>query len=392
MTQRSPIVTKPPVARVLVVGLRREGTSEVIAALRSIATPGWLEQSPPRVWTSPPTPDERRAAMIDPGASASVAPAIQLESTKRSFLLFECVDGPSSLGLCAAVRFDAVLWVRSADEDTELDTALPTLELARFLGALPAMVFVTDAERASRERRDRVEREAREALSLAGFASDEAPVLCSTGAIEASSDAWRAGVAALREALDERVPYVEADTFVAVEVRDVFDIRGRGTVVVGAVVAGNPRVNEPLELLSPRGRIATTIVGIDMFRRPTPMEVPRAAGLVGLQIPLPRDRVAAGQYLVTPQCGAVATRAIIEGFCWRSPSEATRLGPLRCVTSVASHPARLVSSQPSPLAAGTFTAELLFDAPTPLVHGCPLNLRREGDPSFATITVVRTLD
>ncbi|MBL8681782.1 MAG: hypothetical protein JNK05_21625 [Myxococcales bacterium] len=392
MTQRPPIVTKPPVARVLVVGLRREGTSEVIAALRSIATPGWLEQSPPRVWTSPPTPDEQRAAMIDPGASASVAPAIQLESTKRSFLLFECVDGPSSLGLCAAVRFDAVLWVRSADEDTELDTALPTLELARFLGALPAIVFVTDSERASRERRDRVEREAREALSLAGFASDEAPVICSTGAIEAASDAWRAGVAALREALDQRVPYVEEDTFVAVEVRDVFDIRGRGTVIVGAVVAGNPRTTEPLELLSPRGRIATTIVGIDIFRRPTPMEVPRSAGLVGLQIQLPRDRVSPGDYLVTPQHGAVATRAIIEGFCWQNATDPSLADPLRCVTSAAARTARVVSSDPSPLSIGAFTAELRFDVPTPLVHGCPLNLRREGDPPFATITVVRTLD
>lgn len=373
-----------------VIGQRAEGTSEVIAALRSLATPDKLEPSPERV-VAPPQRDGRTVMLVnDFGPTSQSARVLDLETPKRTFTLYECVDQPRALMIGASHRCDAVLWVRSAAVDCAVDASSSMLEAAHYLGARRAMVFVTDAERASPERRDRIEREAREVLSLADFASDECPVVCSTGAIEASSNAWRQGVAALRELLDEQVPYIDEDGYAALRVEDVFSIKSRGTVVTGQISAGTITIGDRLELVRPTGRQLVTVSGIEMFRRI--LETASRPNFVGLLVDVQRDGVGPGDLIVTPGVGIVARRANVRGFCWQPIEPWPPTEPLRCIGTLRDQRARVTSSTPSPLVVGPFEAQLEFDAPMALLRDPPMLLRRGEDPVFASVFFESPLD
>jgi elongation factor Tu len=131
------------------------------------------------------------------------------------------------------------------------------------------LLFVTDAHEASPERLDAVERDARELLSAAGFDADECPVVRGTGPVEPKRQtrSWKRGAEALREALDDVVPYVDLDPTFAMQVDDVFNIRGRGTVVTGQVQRGTVRVGDSVDILRPAARTTVKVTGIEMIRR-----------------------------------------------------------------------------------------------------------------------------
>jgi hypothetical protein len=393
MVAKTPRVThtiKPPSPRVFVLGNRREGTSEVIAALRSLATPDKLESWPARVFAPPPREDGVVMLINDFGPSGQSARVLQLETPKRTFSLYECVDQPQALMIGASNRCDAALWVRSAEVDCDLDPASAMLEAARYLGAERALVFVIDAERVAQPRRDRVEREARELLSLAGFAADECPVVCSTGVIEQESHQWRAGASALRDLLEEHVPYVDEDPYVALVVDDVFAIKNRGTVVTGQITAGKLAVGDRLELVRPTGRRPITILGIEMFRRL--LETARRPDYVGLLIDVARDEVARGDLIVSPGEGVVARRANVRGYCWRPPEVWPPTERLRCVGSLSDQRVRVSMTTPSPLVLGPFEAQIEFDAPTMQFPGRSLLWRQGEDAIFASVLFESSLD
>jgi len=51
------------------------------------------------------------------------------------------------------------------------------------------------------------------------------------------------------------------------QVADVFSIKGRGTVVTGQVASGVIRVGDPLVIEGAHQPVATTCVGVEMFRK-----------------------------------------------------------------------------------------------------------------------------
>jgi len=51
------------------------------------------------------------------------------------------------------------------------------------------------------------------------------------------------------------------------QVADVFSIKGRGTVVTGQVASGVIRVGDPLVIEGEHQPVATTCVGVEMFRK-----------------------------------------------------------------------------------------------------------------------------
>jgi hypothetical protein len=380
-----------PPAKVFVVGLRKHGTSEVIAALASIDRPEGLVRFDPRVVEAPPRGRDGMISLInDFGPTEGSARLRSIETQKRRLTLYECVNGVQALMMAGTRRCDAVLWVHSARDDVELDPIAQMLDGAVFLSAKRALVFITDAHEASPERLDAVERDARELLSAAGFDADECPVVRGTGPVEPNADArWKSGAQALREALDEAVPYVELDPTFAMAVDDVFSIRGRGTVVTGQVLRGAVRLGDTIDIVRPASRATVKVTGIEISRRL--VDIARPRDNIGILLdPCERDDVARGDLLVTPGEGLRATSLRLRGYAWRAPAQPLPIGV----------PTRIVNLEPlftivdvdrAIVATSAFSMQVQCDAPRPLLLDQAIWLRDNESP-FAVAFIDAVLD
>jgi hypothetical protein len=90
-----------------------------------------------------------------------------------------------------------------------------------------------------------------------------------------------------------------ADGAFAMEVEDVFAIRGRGTVVTGRIASGTIRVGDPLVIHREGTAIATRCTGVEMFRKK--LDTANAGDHVGLLLEgVDRSHVGAGDQLRAP--------------------------------------------------------------------------------------------
>lgn len=374
-TERRAAVEALPRARVIVLGMRTHGTSEVIAGLRSLDRKEGLEEFFPRS-IEVPEREGRTVMLINDFGPQLGSPRIHTLTTgKRGFTLYECVNGVQSLLFAGTRRCDAVLWVLSAQSDVELEPASSMLDGARFLGATRAFVFVTDAESVSAERRDAIEGDARQMLELAGFDADESFAVCSSGAIRKdASDAWKPAVRALRDALDEQVPYADIDTSFAMVVEDVFDLRGRGIVVTGPVLEGVVRVGDSIELLGFRGRKPLSVNGIEMVRRT--VERAQRGDHIGLFLSAQsRNEFERDELLVTPGTGAFGRVLRARAFNWVGERTATAATMSQFDRGSTAIRVRSISVDPMPNAPTAYEIEFEIDAPRPLRDGHIMWLR-----------------
>jgi elongation factor Tu len=60
---------------------------------------------------------------------------------------------------------------------------------------------------------------------------------------------------------------VPTDPFLRLTVEDVFEIKGRGTVITGRIDQGALQVGDEVLLQGPSGARRTTVRGIEMFRK-----------------------------------------------------------------------------------------------------------------------------
>lgn len=380
-----------PAAKVFVVGLRKHGTSEVVAALSSIDRPQGLVSFDPRVVEAPPRGRDGMVSLInDFGPTEGSARLRSIETQKRRFTLYECVNGVQALMMAGTRRCEAVLWVHSAREDVELDPIAQMLDGAVFLSATRALVFITDAHEASPARLDAVERDARELLSAAGFDADECPVVRGTGPVEPSVDPrWKRGAQALREALDDVVPYVDIDPTFAMPIDDVFNIRGRGTVVVGQVRRGTVRQGDSVDIVRPASRATVKVTGLEIFRRL--VDSARPPDNVGLMLaPCAREDIARGDLLVTPGLGTIGSSLRLRGYAWRAPAQPLPIGV----------PTRLINLEPrftivdvdrTIVGPSPFTMQVQCEAPQPLLLDQAVWLRDDASP-FAVAFIDAVLE
>lgn len=364
-TPEQAAVAALPRARIAVVGMRTHGTSEVIAALRSLDREAGLEESIPRRIEAPSRQDGSISLINDFGPQLGSPRMHSLVTHKRSFALYECVDGVQSLLLSGSRRFDAVLWVQSATADVELDPIASMLDGAQMFGARRAMVFVTDVEQVSDARRDATEQEARQMLELAGFAADESAVISASAPIRRDvGDRWKPAVRALRDALDEQAPYVESESF-SMRVDDVFFLKGRGVVATGQVNEGTVRVGDSLDLLSINGRRTITVKGIELIRRV--VERARRGDNIGLFLSLSsRDEIARDDLLVTPTTGRVARVVRARAFNWAGARTPTRCRPLASMYGQGTDPIRVRWISVDPMPDQAMSYELEFELAQPL--------------------------
>lgn len=373
--------------------MRRDGTSEVIAALRSVDMPQRPEPYPARSIEASEAGRGLPMIVNDFGPKLGAPRLVSLETPKRRYVLYECVDGVQSVLRSGSRRCDLVLWVQSCERDVEPVASDGMLSAARFLGADRALVFLTDTELASDARADRVEYEVRTTLERAGFSADECPVVRSSGAIDArAGDRWREATLALRELIDDAAPYVDADDASGLVVDDVFSIARRGTVATGQVAVGAFRVGDRCELVTTRGRRETKIVGLEMFNRP--IDLARRSDFVGVLLGgLSRDDVQRGDLLVSPGYGAIVRRARARGFSWSEQPVDARAAALALDDLSASRPGAIRPSSDPWIQPGAFDVELAFESSIPLLADRPLYLRG-GAPDrsvFATIIIDEVL-
>jgi elongation factor Tu len=117
-----------------------------------------------------------------------------------------------------------------------------------------------------------VEMELRELLDMYEFPGDDTPIIRGSALLALQGDESEIGmpsVVKLVEALDTYIPLPEraVDGAFLMPVEDVFSISGRGTVVTGRIERGVIKVGQEVEIVGIRPTVATTVTGVEMFRK-----------------------------------------------------------------------------------------------------------------------------
>ena len=116
-----------------------------------------------------------------------------------------------------------------------------------------------------------------------------------------TSDIGVPAVEALVAAMDDYIPEPERaiDGDFIMPVEDVFSISGRGTVATGRVERGIVTVGEEIEIVGIKDTTATTVTGVEMFRKL--LDEGRAGDNVGILLRgTKRDEIERGQVLCKP--------------------------------------------------------------------------------------------
>ncbi|MDP3278269.1 MAG: hypothetical protein Q8Q09_23985 [Deltaproteobacteria bacterium] len=380
-----------PAAHVFVLGQRTHGTSEVIAALQSIDRPEGLVRFDPRV-VNPPRTEQGEVVMLfnDFGPTSGAARLQPLVTPKRRFTLYECVNDVQALMMAGTKRCDAIVWVHSALAEVTLDPIAQMLDGAVFLGAQAATVFITDAHEASADTLDAIEQDTRELLSAAGFAGDDCAVVRSSGPIAPNAPpAWRAGALALRDTLDDTVPYAELDPTFVMPIEDTFDIRGRGLVVTGPVQRGSVAIGKAVDILRDETRTTVRVTALEISRKVTP--VARAGQNIGIMLSdCTRNDIARGDLLVSPGAGLQGSLVRLRCYAWRAPAATIRPGERLAIVGNRDPRNTLVTLDRAVLSPGPFEAVLQHERPRPMMLGQPHWLT-DGTSLFAVAFVERVL-
>jgi len=89
---------------------------------------------------------------------------------------------------------------------------------------------------------------------------------------------------------------IDPDAPFAMQVEDVFVIKGRGTIATGRIASGSVCVGDALVLDGVQGQTKTKCTGIEMFRKQ--MDVAVAGNNVGLMLDgVDRKKIASGDWL-----------------------------------------------------------------------------------------------
>ncbi|MFT6942342.1 MAG: elongation factor Tu [Nitriliruptoraceae bacterium] len=114
-------------------------------------------------------------------------------------------------------------------------------------------------------------------------------------------EAWEDAIMELMGTVDTffEQPVRDTDMPFLMPIEDVFSITGRGTVVTGRVEQGILKVGETIEIVGLRPTVATTVTGVEMFRKL--LDEARAGDNAGILLRgTKKDDVERGQVLCAP--------------------------------------------------------------------------------------------
>lgn len=207
---------------------------------------------------------------------------VEYETEKRHYAHVDCpghADYVKNM-ITGAAQMDGGILVVAATDGPMPQTREHIL-LAKQVGVPSLVVFLNKEDMMDDpELLELVELELRELLTSYEFDGDKIPIVKGSGlqALQAMTanpktqrgeNPWVDKIYELMDAVDSYIPTPERDIdkpfLMAVE--DVFSITGRGTVATGRIERGKVKVGDNVELVGIRDTRATTVTGIEMFKK-----------------------------------------------------------------------------------------------------------------------------
>jgi elongation factor Tu len=207
---------------------------------------------------------------------------VEYETENRHYAHVDCpghADYVKNM-ITGAAQMDGGILVVAATDGPMPQTREHIL-LAKQVGVPSLVVFLNKEDLMDDpELLELVELELRELLTSYDFPGDDIPIIKGSGlqALEAMTknpktkkgeNPWVDKIYELMDAVDSFIPTPERDVdkpfLMAVE--DVFSITGRGTVATGRIERGVVKVGDNVELVGIRDTRATTVTGIEMFKK-----------------------------------------------------------------------------------------------------------------------------
>ncbi|XP_015124303.1 uncharacterized protein LOC107046239 [Diachasma alloeum] len=176
--------------------------------------------------------------------------------------------------ISGASQMDGAILVVASDDGTMPQTR-EHLYLAKQLGVNHIVVFINKADLVDEELLDLVEIEVRELLTNTGFDGCATPVVRGSALSALNSEKSHYGVDSIKRLMDA------VDNYVPTPVRDykspfllpidnIFNVPGRGTVVVGTLKRGIIKKNDSADLLGFNNDAKTSISDIQIFKKSVP--------------------------------------------------------------------------------------------------------------------------
>jgi len=199
---------------------------------------------------------------------------VEYETPNRHYAHVDCpghADYVKNMITGAAQMDGAILVVSAADG--AMPQTREHLLLAKNVGVPKIVVFLNKVDMVDDEEMvEMVEEELRELISKYGFDGENVPVIKGSAlkSLEGDdSDIGGPAIDKLMEAVDEYIPEParETDKPFMMAVEGVFSIPGRGTVATGRIERGVIKVGEDVQILGFDKDIATTVTGVEMFKK-----------------------------------------------------------------------------------------------------------------------------
>ncbi|PAX60217.1 elongation factor Tu [Brunnivagina elsteri] len=250
---------------------------------------------------------------------------VEYETENRHYAHVDCpghADYVKNM-ITGAAQMDGGILVCSA-ADGPMPQTREHILLAKQVGVPSLVVFLNKEDMVDDEELlELVELEVRELLSSYDFPGDDIPIVKGSGlqALEKMTaapktkrgeDKWVDKIYELMDAVDSYIPTPERDIdkpfLMAVE--DVFSISGRGTVATGRIERGKVKVGDNVELVGIKDTRATTVTGIEMFKKS--LEEGMAGDNAGLLLRgLKKEEIERG--MVLAKAGSITPHTEFEG-------------------------------------------------------------------------------
>ncbi len=246
-------------------------------------------------------PEEReRGITINPAH-------VEYETDKRHYAHVDCpghADYVKNM-ITGAAQMDGAILVVSANDGPMPQTREHIL-LARQVGVPAICVFLNKVDLVDDpEFIELVEMDLRELLKQYEFPGDEIPIIRGSAhkAMMNPADPVAAKcIYDLMAAVDSYIPEPKRDVEkpYLMPIEDVFNIKGRGTVVTGKVERGVVKINDEIEIIGLGDTVKTVVTGIEMFQKT--LDEGRAGENCGVLLRgIKREDVQRGQVLAKPK-------------------------------------------------------------------------------------------
>jgi len=300
---RGHFLRKKPHVNVGTIGHVDHGKTTLTAAITKVLSLKGLCEFRP-FYSIDNAPEERER-----GIGINIA-HVEYETEKRHYTHVDCPGHRDYIKnmIIGAAQMDGAILVVSALDGPRPQTREHIL-LARQAGVLSIVVFLNKVDLIDDQSLlEPVEAELRELLSQYGYPGNEVPIVRGSARRALRSEStdpdapeyqciWQ-----LLHTVDEYIqePIREVDKPFLMPIEDVYNIKGRGTVVTGRVERGTIRGGDEVEIVGLQDEVRKTVVSsVEMFHKA--LDVAQAGDSIGCLLHgIKRDEVERGMVLAQP--------------------------------------------------------------------------------------------